>query len=54
VLNHISGHKGGVAGMYNHDVYEAVKTAALTLWGEHLMAAVTGKSAKVVSLRAVG
>lgn len=52
ILNHLSGHKAGVAGIYNRATYLAEKTAALTLWAEHLMAAVTGKSAKVVPLRA--
>jgi integrase len=52
VLNHQSGSKAGVAGVYNLNTYLPEKTAALTLWAEHLMAAVTGKSAKVVPLRA--
>lgn len=51
VLNHISGHKGGVVAIYNHHTYEAEKMAALTLWAEHFMAAVTGKTARVVPLR---
>jgi hypothetical protein len=54
VLNHISEHKGGVAAIYNHHAYEAEATAALTRWAEHFMAAVTGKTAKVVPLRAAG
>jgi integrase len=52
VLNHVSGHKAGVAGIYNRATYLTEKTAALTLWAEHLMAAVSGTSAKVVPLRA--
>jgi hypothetical protein len=52
VLNHQSGSKRGVAGIYNLNTYLPEKTAALTLWAEHLMAAVTGTSAKVVPLRA--
>lgn len=54
VLNHVSGHKAGVAGTYNHAAYQKEKTAALTLWAEHLMAAVSGKPAKVVPLRNAG
>jgi integrase len=38
VLNHISGHKAGVAGVYNRASYAAEKLAALTLWGEHVAA----------------
>jgi integrase len=52
VLNHQSGSKAGVAGVYNPNTYLPEKTAALTLWAEHLMAAVTGTPAKVVPLRA--
>jgi integrase len=52
VLNHISGHKSGTAGIYNKATYEKEKRQALILWAEHLMAAVTGTSAKIVTLRA--
>jgi integrase len=52
VLNHISGHKSGVGGIYNKYPYEKEKRQALVMWAEHLMAAVSGKSAKVVPLRA--
>ena len=37
VLNHISGHKAGVAGIYNRSTYAAEKSAALTLWSDHVM-----------------
>jgi integrase len=40
VLNHISGTKAGVAGLYNKSAYEAEKESALAIWAEHLMAAV--------------
>jgi integrase len=36
VLNHISGHKAGVAGVYNRATYRAEKAAALALWAEHV------------------
>lgn len=36
VLNHISGHKGGVAGIYNRSTYVEEKRAALLLWGSHV------------------
>jgi integrase len=51
VLNHISGHKGGVAGVYNKAAYAAEKAAALALWAEHVLAVVEGRPAKIVSLR---
>jgi len=38
VLNHVSGHKAGVAGVYNRSLYETEKRAALSLWAEHIMA----------------
>ena len=40
VLNHISGHKAGVAGVYNKATYLPEKTAALARWAEHLVAVV--------------
>jgi integrase len=36
VLNHVSGHKGGVAGIYNRSSYAAAKAAALARWDEHV------------------
>jgi integrase len=42
VLNHVSGHKAGVAGIYNRSIYAAEKSAALTFWGDHVTALLTG------------
>ena len=36
VLNHASGHKSGVAGVYNRSTYEPEKKEALTKWAEEL------------------
>jgi integrase len=36
VLNHVSGHKAGVAGVYNRSSYAAEKRAALELWAKHV------------------
>jgi integrase len=36
VLNHVSGHKAGVAGVYNRSTYTTEKRAALDLWGMHI------------------
>ena len=41
VLNHLSGHKAGVAGVYNRSSYSAEKAAALNLWGEHVQCLIT-------------
>ncbi len=40
ILNHVSGHRGGVAGIYNRARYQAEMRAALELWTEHLFAIV--------------
>ena len=40
VLNHISGHKGGIAGVYNRSTYASEKRAALELWASHLLVAI--------------
>jgi integrase len=45
VLNHISGHKGGIAGIYNLATYSAEKKQALGRWDEHLCAIVCGARA---------
>jgi integrase len=37
-LNHVSGHKGGVAGIYNRSTYEPEKRTALDTWAAHLLA----------------
>lgn len=53
VLNHVSGHKAGVAGIYNRALYSAEKRQALQLWAEHLRSLLDGTEAKVVPLRRV-
>jgi integrase len=54
VLNHVSGHKGGVHGIYNQAKYLVQVRQALTAWSEHLLSIVEGRPApgKVVPLRA--
>ena len=51
VLNHVSGHKGGVAGIYNRATYDKEKREALSLWAEHVMAIVEGRKAVVVPMK---
>jgi hypothetical protein len=51
VLNHVSGHKSGVAGVYNRAAYTRDIATALLLWSEHLSAVVEGRKGKVVRLR---
>jgi integrase len=55
VLNHVSGSRAGVAGVYNRSKLEGPKRQALAVWAEHLMMHVEGRaptSDKVVPLRA--
>lgn len=51
VLNHVSGHKAGVAGIYNRATYDAEKGQALERWADHLSAVVEGRSTNVTPLR---
>ena len=50
LLNHVSGHKHGVAGVYNRADYETQKRQALNLWAEHIMALVEGRTSKLAPL----
>ena len=52
VLNHVSGHKVGVARIYNRSSYAREVKAALALWAEHVRALVEGGEKKIVPLRA--
>jgi integrase len=37
VLNHVSGHKAGVAGIYNRALYTTEKRRALAVWADHIL-----------------
>jgi integrase len=50
-LNHISGHQGGVAGVYNHALYREQKRQALNAWNDFVMRIVEGRD-NVIPLRA--
>jgi integrase len=53
VLNHHSGHRAGVAGVYNRSSYEPQIKTALTRWSEHVIALVEGRAeSNIVPLRA--
>jgi len=52
VLNHVSGSKSGVAGVYNRALYSAEKRQALDLWAAHIEALLDGRRASnVVSIK---
>ena len=51
VLNHIGGHKGGVAGIYNRAMYEPEKRAALDTLANYIKTAIAkAKGANVTRL----
>jgi integrase len=43
-LNHISGHKAGVAGVYNQETYSEEKKAAWARWAAHLESIINGEA----------
>ena len=51
-LNHFSGHRRGVAGIYNRSSYERAVRSALLRWSEHVLALVEGRTTNVVPMRA--
>ena len=52
ILNHVSGTKGGVAGVYNKALYLRERVDALKLWAEHVEAIVASETAdKDISIR---
>jgi integrase len=51
VLNHASGHKAGVAGIYNRATYDREKRDALNLWAEHVLAVIEGRAGVVLPLK---
>jgi hypothetical protein len=47
ILGHVSGHKAGVAGVYNRAAYRSEKAAALQRWADLLERAVAPLPAAV-------
>ena len=52
LVNHVSGHQAGVAGVYNKAQYLTERRQALTLWGAHIAAIAEDRTSKVVPMRA--
>jgi len=51
-LNHFSGHRKGIAGVYNRSSYDAQVAIALERWADRVDALLSGKKpATVVKLR---
>jgi hypothetical protein len=55
-LNHISGSRAGIAGVYQRHDWAIEKRSALDAWAAHVMAVVEGRTANpnVVTLLRVG
>jgi integrase len=52
IVNHVSGHQGGVAGVYNKAQYLPERRQALVFWGAHVAAIGDGRASNVVPMRA--
>ena len=50
VVNHISGHRGGIAGVYNKSELLPERTAALQRWADHVAGLISGGTDNVVPL----
>jgi integrase len=53
ILNHQSGHRAGIVGIYNRSSYEREVRAALTLWNDHIRTLIEGGERKVITMRAL-
>jgi integrase len=51
VLNHVSGARAGVAGIYNKAAYSEERRAALERWAAHVDGLVSGRSARIMRIR---
>jgi integrase len=52
ILNHQSGHRSGVAGIYNRSSYEREVRVAMALWNDHVCGLVEGNERKIVPIQA--
>jgi integrase len=51
ILNHQSGHRSGVAGIYNRSSYEREVRVAMALWNDHVCGLVEGNERKIVPIQ---
>jgi integrase len=49
-LNHVSGHKAGIAGIYNRALYEREKRTALDLWAKHVTTLIEGRNSVIAGI----
>jgi integrase len=48
-INHVSGHRSGVSGVYNKSILMAERKAAMDLWAAHVMQLVSGNVVRLAS-----
>src|SRR5262249_9864449 len=51
-LNHVSGHKAGIAGIYNRASYKTEVRNALAIWADHVASIVSGEERKILQFPA--
>jgi hypothetical protein len=52
VLNHVSGHRAAVAGIYNRSPYEREVKSALAIWADHIASVTSGEERKILQFPA--
>ena len=52
LLNHVSGHKSGVAGIYNQATYRTEVKTALAMWAEYVANITSGEERKILQFPA--
>ena len=52
LLNHVSGHKSGVAGIYNRATYRPEVKTALAMWADHVASITSGEERKILQFPA--
>jgi integrase len=50
-VNHVSGHRGGIAGVYNRSELMPDRRAAMERWSAHVEGLVTDRPTRVVAIR---
>jgi integrase len=50
ILNHVSGHKSGIAGVYNRSSYQREVKAAMALWADHVRTLAEGGERKILRM----
>jgi integrase len=50
ILNHVSGHKAGVSGIYNRASYRTQKAVALSRWADLLVSIAEGRDSNIVAM----